>query len=86
MLHTSSTTADAYARTVALCADQPAVSTPSRQLTYRELDAAASALAAQLRLDGKPMGLCLAVLTKVPALHHMKQAPASVWEETLRSM
>jgi len=60
MLHTSSTTGDAYARTVALCADQPAVSTPSRQLTYRELDAAASALAAQLRLDGKPMGLCLA--------------------------
>ena len=60
MLHTSNTTADAYARTVALCADEPAVSTPSRQLTYRELDDDASALAAQLRLDGKPMGLCLA--------------------------
>ena len=60
VLDSSDTTADAYARTVALCADEPAVSTPSRQLTYRELDDAASALAAQLRLAGKSLGLCLA--------------------------
>jgi amino acid adenylation domain-containing protein len=56
-------TAESYARTLARCAGEPAVDSPSGRLTFEELDLAASALAARFRAqghrEGEPVVLCL---------------------------
>jgi amino acid adenylation domain-containing protein len=56
-------TAESYARTLARCAGEPAVESPSGRLTFEELDLAASALAARFRAhghrEGEPVVLCL---------------------------
>ncbi len=62
VLPASNEIAESFARTVHRFAQEPALETPARRLTFAELDRAASALAARWRARGHPQGEPVALL------------------------